>query len=105
MIMQYRSRSQSFPRWTQEAGEMVVSAEEGMVPGLDFCNHKEHSTAKWTIFGTPGLEVYRQTICSACVSRCMHLHFTQPCRHTDTARVASSDNSEGSQHCEASRLV
>ncbi|KAL0023620.1 hypothetical protein WJX77_008160 [Trebouxia sp. C0004] len=51
------SRSQSFPRWTQEAGEMVVSAEEGMVPGLDFCNHKEHSTAKWTIFGTPGLEV------------------------------------------------
>ena len=58
ITLQCRSRSQSFPRWTQEAGEMVVSAEEGMVPGLDFCNHKEHSTAKWTIFGTPGLEVY-----------------------------------------------
>ena len=58
LIMHHRSRSQSFPRWTQEAGEMMVSAEEGMVPGLDFCNHKEHSTAKWTIFGTPGLEVY-----------------------------------------------
>ena len=65
---------------------MVVSAEEGMVPGLDFCNHKEHSTAKWTIFGTPGLEVFHQTTCSACVTHCMHFHSTQ---HTDTAIVAS----------------
>ena len=56
-LMICRSRSQSFPQWPQEAGELVVSAEEGMVPGLDFCNHKEHSTAKWTIFGTPGLQV------------------------------------------------
>lgn len=50
------SRSQSFPQPNEQAGEVVTIAQEGLVPGLDFCNHRHSSTAKWTIFGTPGLQ-------------------------------------------------
>ena len=52
-----RSRSQSYPHPHEEAGQVVTTPQEAIVPGLDFCNHSEASTARWTIFGAPGLQV------------------------------------------------
>ena len=43
-----RSRAQTFPSLDQE-GRGV--AEEGIVPGLDFCNHDFAAPCRWTVFG------------------------------------------------------
>ena len=32
----------------------VVVAQEGILPGLDFCNHAPGAPVRWTVFGAPG---------------------------------------------------
>ncbi|PRW58784.1 ribulose-1,5 bisphosphate carboxylase oxygenase large subunit N- chloroplastic isoform X1 [Chlorella sorokiniana] len=44
------SRAISFPTPNPEGGQRVVM-QEGIVPGLDVCNHSGTSACKWTVFG------------------------------------------------------
>lgn len=53
----YWSRSQSFPEPISDGGQVTTLPSQGVVPGIDFCNHRENSTARWTIFGNPNLQV------------------------------------------------
>ena len=52
--MPRRSRSQAFPAPVQHEGRIAVRAEEGIVPGLDFCNHDPRSPVRWTVWGGCG---------------------------------------------------
>ena len=52
--MPRRSRAQAFPAPVQHDGRIAVRAEEGMVPGLDFCNHDPRSPVRWTVWGACG---------------------------------------------------
>ena len=58
----YSSRSLSFPEPQETEGQVTSTPQEGVVPGLDFCNHREFSSAKWTVFGSPGLKVPAQSL-------------------------------------------
>ncbi|KAL3140376.1 hypothetical protein ABBQ38_004637 [Trebouxia sp. C0009 RCD-2024] len=53
----FHSRSLAFPEPQGVNGHVSSTPQEGIIPGLDFCNHRESSAAKWTIFGTPGLKL------------------------------------------------
>lgn len=44
------SRAIAFPCPDKSVGGVVM--EEGIVPGLDFCNHKADARCRWTIFGS-----------------------------------------------------
>ncbi|KAK9841855.1 hypothetical protein WJX81_007488 [Elliptochloris bilobata] len=48
------SRAQAFPAPVLHGGRPSVRAEEGIVPGLDFCNHDQASPVRWTIWGGAG---------------------------------------------------
>ncbi len=48
---EHRSRAQAFPAPVERAGRAGVQAVEGIVPGLDFCNHDTASAVRWTIWG------------------------------------------------------
>lgn len=52
--MSRRSRAQAFPAPVQHNGRIAVRAEEGIVPGLDFCNHNPRSPVRWTVWGACG---------------------------------------------------
>ena len=52
--MPRRSRAQALPAPVQHIGRTAVRAVEGIVPGLDFCNHDTRSPVRWTVWGGCG---------------------------------------------------
>ena len=53
-----RSRAQSFPAAARSRGDGArglgdTVPQEGIVPGLDFCNHDSIAQCRWTIWGAP----------------------------------------------------
>ncbi|KAK9806362.1 hypothetical protein WJX72_011435 [[Myrmecia] bisecta] len=47
------SRAQTFPSPIAGAPGGGVEVTEGIVPGLDFCNHGPDAVSRWTIWGAP----------------------------------------------------
>ena len=77
------SRSLAFPEPQGVQGHVSSTSQEGIIPGLDFCNHRESSTAKWTIFGTPGLKVMVTCTCVTSVAcQALGIHGAQLCTAT-----------------------
>lgn len=56
-----RSRAQTFPAVAQSTdagacGLEEVVPQEGIVPGLDFCNHDNAAQCRWTVWGAPKMQ-------------------------------------------------